>query len=174
MSRGLVPAWASTPDFAPVNARAETAAVKPTFRDAFRHRRCVLPVLGWYEWRRDGRRKTPFLIRDAGGETMHLAALWERWRRAGGPLEGFAVLTTGPRDELRAIHDRQPAVLDTPTAIDDWLDPQAPRRRVQALAEGRGRRPPRVRAVSTAVNDPRNDGAWLLDTPAEPQQPGLE
>ena len=113
---GLVPAWASTPDFAPVNARAETAGVKPTFRDAFRHRRCVLPVLGWYEWRRDGRRKTPFLIRDAGGQTMHLAALWERGRGAGGRVDGFTVLTTDPRNELRAIHDRQPAVLDTPTS----------------------------------------------------------
>ena len=154
MKWGLVPAWARSDDFAPHNARAETAATKPTFRDAWRRRRAVLPVNGWYEWRKPER--TPFLIADAEGAILHLAALWERWNGPNGPLDGFTVLTTAPRAEIAAIHNRQPAVLESEAEIDDWLDPTTTHRRLMALAAQPGSGPLRIHQVSTAVNNPRN------------------
>ena len=166
---GLVPAWARTSDFAPHNARAETAAVKPTFRDAWRRRRAVLPVNGWYEWRREtGRARTPFLIADAEDGILHLAALWDRWNGPAGPLDGFTVLTTTPRDEVAAIHHRQPAVLESEAEVDDWLDPGAPHGRLTALAARPGTQPLRINQVSAAINNPRNDSRWLLEPAALP------
>ena len=158
MRWGLIPAWARTAEFAPHNARAETAAQKPTFQDAWRRRRAVLPVNGWYEWRKraDGPRG-PYLIADADGELLHLAALWERWNGPSGPIDSFTVLTTTPRDEVGAIHHRQPAVLDSPNEIDEWLEATTPETRLTALAAHAGSGPLRIHAVSTAVNNPRND-----------------
>jgi putative SOS response-associated peptidase YedK len=151
---GLVPAWARTGEFAPHNARAETAAIKPTFRDAWKHRRAVLPVNGWYEWRKQpSRSRKPFLIADADGGILHLAALWERWNGPAGPLDSFAVLTTAPRDEVAAIHHRQPAVLETEEDIDDWLDPDAPDNHLMTLAAQAGTRPLRIHEVSVTLNN---------------------
>ena len=163
---GLVPSWARTGDFAPHNARAETAAVKPTFRDAWRRRRAVLPVNGWYEWQGPGR--TPFIIADAEDRVLHLAALWDRWNGPAGPLDGFTVLTTEPRDEIAAIHHRQPAVLESANEIDDWLDAEANNDRLMALAAQPGTRPLRIHQVSAAVNNPRNDGPWVIEPAALP------
>lgn len=166
MRWGLVPSWAQTADFAPHNARAETAAVKPTFRKAWKRRRAVLPVNGWYEWRKPGR--TPFLIADAENAILHLAALWERWNSPDGPLDGFSVLTTVPRDEIAGIHNRQPAVLESATDIDDWLAPDATHRRLMALAAQPGARPLRIHEVSTAVNNPRNNSPSVAEPAALP------
>ncbi len=155
MRWGLTPAHAARADFAPHNARCETAATKPTFRHAWKQRRAVLPVAGWYEWRkRDG---TPFLIADAAGGILHLAALWERWNGRAGAVDGFAVLTTAPRPEIAPIHHRQPSVLDDPAAIDEWLDPTTADTRLRALARGSGSAPVQVHEVSRAVNHCRND-----------------
>lgn len=155
MRWGLTPAWSAKADFAPHNARCETAATKPTFRQAWKQRRAVLPVHGWYEWRkRDG---TPFLIADAAGGILHLAALWERRNGRAGAIDGFAVLTTAPRREIAPIHHRQPSVLNDPAAIDEWLDPGTPEARLRALARGSGDAPLRVHEVSRAVNHCRND-----------------
>ncbi|MCY4122283.1 MAG: SOS response-associated peptidase [Acidobacteria bacterium] len=164
---GLVPSWARTDDFAPHNARAETASVKPTFRDAWRRRRAVLPVNGWYEWQ--GRERTPFLIRNADDAILHLAALWDRWIGPGGPVDGFTVLITEPRHEIAGIHHRQPAVLESANEIDDWLDAEAENRCLMALAAQPGTRPLRIHRVSEAVNNPRNDRQWV----SEPALPPL-
>lgn len=163
---GLVPPWAQTADFAPHNARAETASIKPTFHYAWRRQRAVLPVNGWYEWRRPGR--TPFLIADAGGAILHLTALWDRWNGPDGPLDGFTVLTTVPRDEVAAIHHRQPAVLESDAEIEDWLDPRAPHCHLMRLAAQPGSRPLRIHQVSAAVNNPRNDSRWVTEPAALP------
>ncbi len=163
---GLVPSWARSDDFAPHNARAETAGVKPTFRDAWRRRRAVLPVNGWYEWRKPGR--TPFLIADAEDGILHLAALWDRWNGPAGPLDGFTVLTTVPRDEIAAVHHRQPAVLESDAEIDDWLDAGTGHDRLMTLAAQPGTRPLRIHEVSTAVNNPRNDSPRVAEPAALP------
>lgn len=163
---GLVPSWARGYDFAPHNARAETAAVKPTFRNAWSRRRAVLPVNGWYEWQRPDR--TPFLIADGEDRILHLAALWDRWNGPHGQLDTFTVLTTVPRNEIADIHHRQPTVLDSAREIDEWLCDTTTHERLTALAAQPGRRPLRIHQVTTGVNNPRNDARWVSEAATLP------
>lgn len=120
---GLVPAWSPRPTPTPLtNARAETVAEKPAFRDAFRHRRCLVPADGFYEWKHtpDGRRPWLFARRD--GQPFCFAGLWERWTGTDAePLESFAIVTTTPNELVAPLHDRMPVVI-APAAHDAWLD----------------------------------------------------
>ncbi|MBI5382097.1 MAG: SOS response-associated peptidase [Opitutae bacterium] len=135
---GLVPGWAkerATHGAALANARAESLADKPAFREAFRGRRCVLPASGFYEWETRGAQKLPWLFRRRNEQPLLLAGLWESWRAPEGDvLESCAIITTEPNDLLRPIHDRMPAIL-SPEDCDAWLDPaeQAPARTAPLL-----------------------------------------
>ena len=161
---GLVPAWAKDPSVGSrmINARAETVADKPAFRHALRRRRCLVPADGFYEWRRDGgRRSLPFLIRLRGGGLFAFAGLWERWQAPdqGPPLDTFTVLTTTPNALMATLHDRMPVILD-PALYDVWLSPgkgPAPDTLARLLAPFP---PDRMEAwpVSTRVNSPANEG----------------
>ncbi len=121
---GLVPGWVKEPaDFRATlfNARAETAAEKPSFRDALRRARCVVPVSGFYEWRREGQRKQPYHVVRADGAALLLAGLYaERAGPSGGP--SATVLTCPPNERMAELHDRMPVVLD-PDHLARWLDP---------------------------------------------------
>ena len=124
---GLVPSWAKAVDTsAPlVNARAETLTVKPSFRDAFGHRRCIVPAGGFYEWAIHGRTRKPWLFQRPGTAVLFFAGLWETWRSpAGEVLESCAIITTTPNAVTRPIHDRMPVLLP-PEATSTWLDPDA-------------------------------------------------
>jgi len=157
---GLTPPWSAKADFAPHNARCETAASKPTFREAWKRRRAVLPVRGWYEWRKhDG---TPFLIADAAGGILHLAALWERWDKAEEPVESFTIITTAATPDLAGIHERQPAIIP-PGRFDQWLDPDSPLPQLLDLVREPCAGPFEPRAVSTRVNRVSNDDPGILD-----------
>ena len=158
----FVPSNAADMSFAPVNARSETANVKPTFRDAFARWRCVLPVNGWYEWqRRSGQRAIPHVVDDGDGGLLHLAAIWEPWRGPRGIVDGFAVLTTSPAAAVAAIHHRQPSVLPIED-VDAWIDTRTPLSEVRRLGAGGAERRYRVRRVGLDVNNARNDGPELL------------
>ena len=122
---GLVPAWARDPRSGPrlINARAETARTKPSFRAAFASRRCLIPADGFYEWKREGGAKQPWLIGMKDRGPFAFAGLWERWSAPGGgaeAMETFAILSTAANDTVAPIHDRMPVIL-APTAFGSWL-----------------------------------------------------
>lgn len=129
MRWGLVPAWAEglADGARNFNARAETVATKPSFREAFKRRRCIVPVSGFYEWRvlREGR-KQPHYVTRKDREPFMLAGLWERWdgprapELGAGPVETFTILTTTPNALMKPLHDRMPVILQRPD-WDRWL-----------------------------------------------------
>ena len=123
---GLVPHWADDPAVGGrlINARAESVARKPAFRDPFKSQRCLVPADGFYEWRRVGRAKDPFLFRMRDGKTFAFAGVWDRWVRKRGRIDSCAVLTTAANEVVTPVHDRMPVILER-DASDLWLDPKA-------------------------------------------------
>ncbi len=122
---GLVPSWAKDPSigFKTINARAETIASKPAFREAIQRRRCLIPATGFYEWRREGKTRTPFCFAMRDGGIFALAGIWENWRDPVGPmLETVSILTTLPNKAMEGVHDHMPVILP-PTSYELWLDP---------------------------------------------------
>ena len=163
---GLIPPWANDPKIASrtFNARAETIATSPMFRDAFKKRRCLVPVDGFYEWHRVGKDRTPLRIFDPDGLPLALAGLWTgrqdpetgEWKRT------FTVITTRPNEFMARIHDRMPVVI-APEQWGLWLD-AAPREPGELLAmlEPREDLLLDAYAVTPLVNNVRNDGPDLL------------
>ncbi len=120
---GLVPSWAKDAAGGArlANARGETVASKPSFRAAFRSRRCVVPADGYYEWQALGRGKQPWRFVRPDGDFFLMAGLWETWTDPGGSeLETFSLITTTPNSVAAAVHDRMPVILDGPD-VDAWL-----------------------------------------------------
>ena len=108
-----------------INARSETVAGKPSFRAAFRRRRCLVLADGFYEWRRMGRKKQPHFIHLVDNRPFAFAGLWESWEGADhSSIESCTILTTEPNDLVRPIHDRMPVIL-SPASYDSWLDTSA-------------------------------------------------
>lgn len=125
MRWGLVPSWAKSTSAAAsmINARSETASTKPAFSDALKHRRCLIPADGFYEWKRSGASKQPFCFELKDGELFAFAGLWDRWRDASGNwLQTCSILTTTPNAMTSAVHDRMPVILNA-DAYELWLDP---------------------------------------------------
>ncbi len=171
---GLVPAWAKDLSVGAraINARAESVADKPTFRDAFRKRRCLGPADGYYEWVATGKVKQPyrFALRDGG--VMVFAGLWERWTSpAGEAAETFGFVTTDASPDVLPVHDRMPVLLD-PAAWPVWLDPKTPLAELQALLKPAPAGRLVHQAVSRLVNSARAEGPELI-RPSEPEAPRL-
>src|SRR5262249_40152984 len=123
MRWGIVTAWKRGSAPLLINARAVTAATKPTFRKALQQRRCLIPAMGFYEWRKEGRQKQPYLFRLADGGLFAFAGLWEVGRdKDGNEAEACAILTTEANELVRPAHDRMPVILD-PRHYAEWLDP---------------------------------------------------
>jgi putative SOS response-associated peptidase YedK len=159
---GLIPSWATDPSGAArmINARSETANVKPAFRDALKSRRCLIPADGFYEWQKSGKPKQPYCFEVGEGELFAFAGIWDRWRDSGGhALETCSILTTTPNSVTSAVHDRMPVILD-PDTYDLWLDPGM--KDVGAASEllrPYDARLMRCYPVSTRINHVANDDA---------------
>jgi putative SOS response-associated peptidase YedK len=159
---GLIPSWAKDTSAAArmINARSETAAAKPAFRDALKSRRCLIPADGFYEWARAGRAKQPYRFEINGGELFAFAGLWDRWKDPTGKwVETSSILTTTPNAATSVVHDRMPVILD-PDSYDLWLDPGMTK--VEALSDLL--RPCDARLMrcypgSTRINHVANDDA---------------
>src|SRR5215212_10266217 len=125
---GLVPSWADDPEIGArmINARSETAPEKPSFRRAFRRRRCLIATDGFYEWKRENGGKQPYYFHMQEGRPFAFAGLWESWDKGGGALRSCTILTTRANSVLDGIHDRMPVILPS-GAYDLWLDPHAHR-----------------------------------------------
>jgi len=122
---GLIPAWAKDPSIASgtINAKSETAATKPAFRDPLKFRRCLIPADGFYEWKKAGGAKQPFCFEVNDGELFAFAGLWDGWKNPDGQwIRSCSILTTTPNAVTSPIHDRMPVILD-PGSYDLWLDP---------------------------------------------------
>jgi putative SOS response-associated peptidase YedK len=128
MRWGLVPYWAKDPAIGAsmMNARSETAATKPAFKEALQRKRCLIPADGFYEWQRTAKSKQPFCFEVREGEMFAFAGLWDRWRGTDGTvLETCTILTTAPNQLLADVHDRMPVILSSEN-YDLWLDPGVP------------------------------------------------
>ena len=163
---GLIPAWARDPGIGVrlINARAETAAEKPSFRAAFRRRRCLIVADGFYEWQKRPGGKRPYYVRLRGGRLFAFAGLWERWTGPdGGVIESCTLLTTTPNALLRPIHNRMPVILH-PDDYALWLDPTVDdRRRLQPLLRPYPAAEMEAYPVSRRVNAPRYDDPRCIE-----------
>lgn len=167
---GLVPWWARSPDFdaRTINARSETADRLPTFRDAFRERRCLIPADGFFEWRAEGGRKQPYHVRLRNGGVFALAGLWDRWEGPEGEaLESCTVLTTDANRTLRDLHDRMPVVL-TPQQGSAWLDPESAPRELRGLLRPAPEALLLFHPVTPRVNRPEFDEPGCVEPLAGP------
>jgi putative SOS response-associated peptidase YedK len=180
---GLVPHWSTDRKSASrmFNARVETITASPAFREAFRRRRCLVPVDSFYEWKREGTVRQPYRVLRTDGLPLALAGLWAGWRDPATDevQRTFTIVTTTPNAAMADLHDRMPVVLDT-SAWDRWLvDGRADGRPVGpgellAMLQPSDSVPLRIYPVNRFVNDVRRDGPELIDplapltaTPAE-------
>ncbi len=169
----LVPHWSKEPStkYAMFNARAESIERSNAFRGPFARRRCVVPISGFYEWRREGGRKLPHYVRPLDDDGLLLAGLWDRWEGEvdgePGALESFTIVTTDVHEKLAFLHDRQPALLDR-DAAEAWLDPQTPRERLKAMLVPSLPTTMEVVPVSTWVNNARHKDPRCVEPAGEP------
>lgn len=158
---GLVPSWAKSLDDLKVNlfnARSETAHEKASFKGPLRYKRAVIPANGFYEWKREGSRKTPYYLQLEGGEPIGFAGLYDLWRDE---LLSCTILTTSPNELMATLHDRMPVILH-PNDYNRWLDPGVtnPDEVQDLLRPYAGEM--QAHPVSSAVNNARNNGPELI------------
>jgi len=162
---GLIPYWCKDPTGGrkPIDAKCETVGTLPTFRDAYRLRRCILPVDGFFEWKaiKGQRAKQPYAIAMNDGSPFGIGGLWENWKepKSGEWIRTFALITTNANELVAEIHDRMPAIL-APEGYTRWLsDEPDPRELMQPFPAGLMRMWP----ISTRVNKPENDDPTIIE-----------
>ena len=161
-----MPSWADDPAIGNrmINARAETAADKPSFRTAMRRRRCLVVADGFYEWQRLGKRRQPMFIHMRDDRPFAFAGLWESWEGADhSALESCTILTTEANELVRPIHDRMPVIV-APEDYGRWLDPAVQKPEpILPLLRPYPSEPMETYAVSTWVNSPARDDERCLE-----------
>jgi putative SOS response-associated peptidase YedK len=165
---GLIPPWADDPQIGSrmINARSETAPEKPSFRRAFRERRCLIPADGFYEWQRTNGAKQPFYIHMEDGRPFAFAGLWESWGRGGeGEIRTCTILTTAANAVVGEIHERMPVIV-APDAYDVWLDPSSERDELTGLLVPYPEDEMEAYPVSRFVNSPSNNDPRCVEPAA--------
>lgn len=161
---GLVPSWWTKPlsekQFSSFNAKCETVSEKPVFRGAFRHKRCIVPVSGYYEWSGPKGKKTPFAIGLRNRRWFPIAGLWDAALIDGGEIQTFTLLTTQPNDALAGIHHRMPVILHM-RDVARWLDPRSGD--VSDLYEPYPANDTHAWIVGPAVGNARNNSPGLIE-----------
>jgi putative SOS response-associated peptidase YedK len=166
----LVPHWADDVSIGNrlINARAEAVERTPAFREAYRRRRSLVPANGFFEWRKEGKRRQPLLVRRKDGAPFAFAGLWERWRQPDGQvLRSCTIITCPPNELVAPVHDRMPVILG-PADVERWLDPEAANRREllkPCPAEWLEAVP-----VGPRVNSPDNDDPECITPLVEPER----
>ncbi|MFW5863092.1 MAG: SOS response-associated peptidase [Spirochaetota bacterium] len=161
---GLVPFWAKDPSIGNrmINARAESVLEKPSFKNAMKKRRCLIPASGFYEWKKDGKVKVPHYFRLKSGNPFGLAGLWETWKDPGGnELKTFTIITTEPNELAARVHNRMPVIIPE-NGYATWLDIANPPEEAQALLAPYSADRMEAYPVSTMVNSPANDTEELV------------
>lgn len=163
---GLVPSWAKDEAIGNrlFNARAETVADKPSFRAAYRKRRCIVPVNGFYEWKAVAGGKEPYYIHATDEQLLGLAGLWEHWDRPddGARIDTFTILTTDANALMKPLHARMPVIL-APDTYAPWLDPEGDLVALKARLSPYADDVLALHPVGKAVGNVRNEGAGLID-----------
>jgi putative SOS response-associated peptidase YedK len=163
---GLIPSWATDPKigYQLSNARAETVASKPSFRAAFKQRRCLVPVSAFYEWQQGAdKRKQPYCIRMRDEGLFALAGLWEHWHDPSGPIvESCSLITTEANELMRPIHDRMPVILD-PKREDEWLNPRSDPDSLRALIVPFASARMQAFPVNPYVSNAKNEGPRCIE-----------
>ena len=162
---GLVPHWSrdEKPHYSTINARAETVADKPTYREAFRRRRCLIPATGFYEWMREGDQKVPHHIHLVEGGVFAFAGLWDRWKKEGAGFDSCSIIVTSANAAMKPIHDRMPVILN-PAQYNTWLNTaHYNRAQLESILV------PYAGAIETwglsqYVNSPKHDDARCLES----------
>jgi len=121
---GLIPHWSREPStkYSTINARAETVAEKPSYRDAFKRKRCLIPANGFYEWKRDGDKKTPHHIHAPDNGLLAFAGVWDHWDKQGEGFDSCSIIVTTASTIMQPIHERMPVILN-PAQYSTWLNP---------------------------------------------------
>ena len=178
---GLVPFWSKDTKIGNrmINARAETVAEKPSFRNAFVKRRCLVPADGFYEWKKENGFKTPYYIYHASGKPISFAGLWESWTpktekkqeeadlfssgdREVQSLHTFTIITTAANEKLSELHDRMPVVI-TPQTREVWLDPATDSDKLIELLRPLPSEEVEFHEVSRMVNAPQNNSPDCIE-----------
>jgi putative SOS response-associated peptidase YedK len=161
---GLIPSWAKDKSISHklINARAETITEKPSFRNAFHSRRCLIPANGFYDWCEINGIRTPHYFHLKDNQPMMFAGLWDHWKSPEGEIiESCTIITTPANTLVQNIHDRMPAILQ-PAEYEPWLSPDSRQPELVQLLQPY---PPSLMTyypVSTLVNSPRNNSADLI------------
>jgi putative SOS response-associated peptidase YedK len=172
---GLIPSWAKDASIGSklINARSETVSEKPSFRSAFKARRCLIPATGFYEWQKIGKQKKPHYIYMQDQAVFAMAGLWETWQDATGQQrETCTIITTEPNDLIRPLHHRM-AVIVPPKDYDLWLDPNASTQELATLFEPYPASKMALHEVSTAVNNVTNESSELIEPYSSASQKSL-
>ncbi len=162
---GLIPSWAKDPKKTKIliNARSETVSEKPSFRSAFKKRRCLIPADGFYEWKKEGNKKTPFRFIQPGAGVFAFAGIWEEWRGEGDELlQTVSILTKDANESVRAVHNRMPVILNPPEE-EIWLQETGNLKQQIDLLQKHESPMLEGYRVSEAVNSPKNNSPGLLE-----------